>query len=195
MKPPPTSTRTARRTYEIIWDVVRQVPRGRVATYGEIAEHAGFPGRARLVGYALHNTPRGSDIPWHRIVNAQGNISLPKTTGAYRRQRRLLEAEGVQFDGERIDLKKFRWLRRLARGYHIPSEGGFFFFILTWAGRPQPKNPPRIYTPACGRQESTRRGPKSLVAISEDSCLPCLPAGRRGHKIFAFCAQISLLKY
>lgn len=91
--------------YDRIYDVVRRIPRGRVATYGQVAAEAGLPGQARLVGYALHNLPHDTDVPWHRVVNARGGISLDKKFGAGQLQRALLEAEGVTFDGHgRIDL-------------------------------------------------------------------------------------------
>ncbi len=99
--------------YERIWETVRHIPRGRVATYGEIAEQSGLPGQPRLVGYALHNLPGGLDVPWHRVINAMGRISLPQKTGAYARQRKLLEREGVIFRNDRVELEKFGWLRSL----------------------------------------------------------------------------------
>ena len=99
--------------YELIWTVVRTVPRGRVATYGQIAELAGLEGHARQVGYALHNLPEANDVPWHRVVNARGEIS-PRTAGdSHELQRMLLEAEGVEFDLRgRVDLKTYRWATR-----------------------------------------------------------------------------------
>ena len=96
--------------YELIWSVVRRIPRGRVATYGQVAEIAGLEGHARQVGYALHNLPEQSDVPWHRVVNARGEIS-PRTGGdSHELQRMLLEAEGIEIDLRgRMDLKKVRW--------------------------------------------------------------------------------------
>ena len=89
---------------------MRRIPRGRVATYGGIAELAGLEGQARQVGYALHDLPAGSGMPWHRVINAKGEIS-PRTRGdSHELQRMLLEAEGVELDlAGRIDLKRFRW--------------------------------------------------------------------------------------
>lgn len=107
--------RKARSNYELIWETVQQIPRGKVATYGEIAEQSGLPGQPRLVGYALHNTPQGMDIPWYRVINSLGKISLPKGTGAYARQKRLLQREGIEFQNEQVDLKKFGWLSRLRK--------------------------------------------------------------------------------
>lgn len=97
--------------YEIYYSVARRVPRGRVTTYGTVAREAGFPGNARQVGYALAALPDGSDVPWHRIVNAQGEVSARSTAIGYERlQRTLLEAEGVRFDASgRIDLDRFGW--------------------------------------------------------------------------------------
>jgi methylated-DNA-protein-cysteine methyltransferase-like protein len=100
----------ASRTYERIYRAVRRIPRGRVSTYGDVAERAGLEGRARQVGYALHALPAGTGIPWHRVVNAKGEISLRRGSDSHELQRMLLEAEGIEFDGRgRIDLKKSRW--------------------------------------------------------------------------------------
>jgi methylated-DNA-protein-cysteine methyltransferase-like protein len=96
-------------TYERIWSVVRRVPRGRVATYGQVAALAGFASQPRLAGYALHALPAESAVPWHRIVNARGCISLPAIDGQYSLQRAMLEAEGIVFLGERIDLRRHGW--------------------------------------------------------------------------------------
>jgi methylated-DNA-protein-cysteine methyltransferase related protein len=98
-------------TYERIYRAVRRVPRGRVATYGQIAELAKASG-PRQVGYALHALPDGHDLPWHRIINARGTISLDSGLGGGSLQRALLEAEKVEFDAQgRVDLKRFLWKR------------------------------------------------------------------------------------
>ena len=92
-----------------IFAMVDSIPRGKVATYGQIAAEAGLPRRARLVGRALRDLPEGSELPWHRVVNARGEIS-PRPGRGYPRQRKLLEAEGVRFGrGGRIDLARFGW--------------------------------------------------------------------------------------
>ncbi len=97
-------------TYRRIWHVVRQIPRGRVATYGQIAALAGFPNHARQVGYALHALPRGEDIPWQRVINAKGEVSARSEDGWQGYQRHLLEEEGISFDARgRVDLKRWRW--------------------------------------------------------------------------------------
>jgi methylated-DNA-protein-cysteine methyltransferase related protein len=91
-----------------IYTVVRRVPRGRVASYGLIARLVGPACGARTVGYALAATPDGSNLPWQRIVNREGRISLPGAAGAVQRAR--LEAEGVTFDARgRIDMARFGW--------------------------------------------------------------------------------------
>lgn len=99
--------------YRRIYQVVRRIPRGRVATYGDVARLAGLPGHARQVGYALHALPSGNGVPWHRVVNARGAISLRRRPGADVTQRLLLEREGVRFDQRgRLDLKRLRWTPR-----------------------------------------------------------------------------------
>jgi len=102
-----------RKDYQEIWEMVQQIPKGKVATYGEIAGLSGLLGQARQVGYALHALPPNSDIPWHRVINSQGKISLPKTNGHYVKQKRLLKREGVVFKRDKVDLKKFGWLASL----------------------------------------------------------------------------------
>ena len=100
--------------YAAIWSVVRRVPKGRVATYGQIAELAGLEGHARQVGYALHNLPERSDVPWHRVINARGEISPRSAGDSHELQRLLLEAEGIEFDAKgRMELKRYRWKRGL----------------------------------------------------------------------------------
>lgn len=99
-------------TYARIYAVIRRIPRGRVATYGQIAALAGLRGRARQVGYALHALAPSSAVPWQRVVNAAGAISLRPMDGGIS-QRLLLEREGVRFDARgRIALEKYRWRRR-----------------------------------------------------------------------------------
>jgi methylated-DNA-protein-cysteine methyltransferase-like protein len=99
-------TVTDRKLLERIWKAVATIPRGSVASYGNVAERAGLPRRARLVGHALKVAPEKLRLPWHRVVNAQGRISLPAGSKAHRTQRRLLEEEGVVFRNGRIDLKQ-----------------------------------------------------------------------------------------
>lgn len=94
--------------YERIWQFVKRIPHGKVATYGQIARLAGIEGQARFVGYALHGVPQRSGVPWHRVINSQGRISLSGFSA--RRQRRLLESEKIVFSpAGKIDLKTFQW--------------------------------------------------------------------------------------
>jgi len=96
--------------------VVRRIPRGRVATYGQVAAQAGLARAARQAGYAMHALPDGSRVPWHRVVNARGEISARALGNGELAQRALLEAEGVRFDARgRIDLEKYGWRPRSPR--------------------------------------------------------------------------------
>lgn len=100
-------------TYRRIYDVVRRIPKGRVATYGQVAKLAGFGEHARLVGYALHALPRGTRVPWFRVINAKGEISVDLGGHGEMIQRHLLEEEGIVFDSAgRILLAQYRWLPR-----------------------------------------------------------------------------------
>ena len=108
--------------HEKIYATVRQVPRGRVASYGQIARLTGGC-TARQVGYAMAATPPGSGIPWHRVINSRGGISPRSSGDGAARQRRLLEAEGVEFDLRgRVDFTRFGWkepmIREEFRGCH-----------------------------------------------------------------------------
>jgi len=95
--------------YDRIYAVVARIPRGRVATYGQIARLAGIPNGARQVGYALAALHSGSRLPWHRVVNAVGAVSL-RAPGAAEQQRFQLEKEGVRFNAAgRVDLRLDRW--------------------------------------------------------------------------------------
>lgn len=80
---------------QAIWDVVAQLPRGAVSTYGDVARAAGLPGRARQAGYALKHLPAGMHLPWHRVVGAGGKIVFPPGSSAFREQARRLRSEGV----------------------------------------------------------------------------------------------------
>src|ERR1700722_17743178 len=92
--------------------VIRRIPKGWVATYGQVAAMAGLPRRARLVGTVLQNLDPKAKIPWHPVVNAKGEVSLSVSrNGSDALQQRLLKKEAVEFDASnRIDLKRFRWL-------------------------------------------------------------------------------------
>ena len=90
-----------------VWQVVQGIPRGHVLTYGEVARLAGMSRAARRVGQAMRRAPRGMKLPWHRVVNAQGKISFPKDSNGFRRQKDLLEQEGIVFIEGRIDLERY----------------------------------------------------------------------------------------
>ena len=100
-------------SYRRIYAVVRRIPRGRVATYGQVAVLAGLGGQARQVGYAMHALPKGSSVPWHRVINARGEISRRRRPGGELSQRMLLEREGVRFDARgRVALTRLQWRPR-----------------------------------------------------------------------------------
>ena len=101
---------TGSSSYDRIYAIVRRIPAGRVATYGQVASLAGLPGQARQVGYALHATPDELELPWHRVINARGEISRRSDSQFEDIQQQLLAAEGVTPGANgRIDLKLFEW--------------------------------------------------------------------------------------
>ena len=99
-------------SFEKIYEVVRQIPKGRVATYGQIAALAGNKRWARVVGYALHVNPDPEHIPCFRVVNRLGEVSAAFAFGGGNRQVELLEAEGIPGRDGVVDLKKYQWTRR-----------------------------------------------------------------------------------
>ena len=90
-----------------VYAAIAAIPRGRVASYGAIAARAGLPGRARLVGKLLGETPHGMELPWHRVLRASGHIALPPGSRGFREQCRLLRAEGVEVVNGRVPLSRF----------------------------------------------------------------------------------------
>jgi len=107
-------------TFDQIYSVVRRIPAGRVATYGQIAHLAGTPRRARQVGYALAALRDHNPVPWHRVVNAQGKIS-PRSESNYEKyQRILLENEGIVFDKNGcISLARYQWRPHPSKAYTL----------------------------------------------------------------------------
>ena len=102
--------------FATVWDITRQIPPGRVSSYGQIASMIPpvAPNHRRLaarwVGAAMRKTPRGKGVPWHRVINSGGGISFPAGGAKAHEQRALLEAEGVQFDARgKVDLARFGW--------------------------------------------------------------------------------------
>lgn len=95
-------------TFEKIYEVVKSIPKGKVATYGQVALLAGNPRWARVVGYALHVNPEPGTIPCHRVVNREGKVAPGFAFGGEGVQRQLLESEGIVFEPDgRIDLEKY----------------------------------------------------------------------------------------
>ena len=95
-------------TFPAIYELIREVPAGQVASYGMIASL--IPGAtARIVGFATAAAPTGEGIPWQRVINSQGRISFPAGSDKWQRQKQKLEAEGIVFLGERVPLKQFLW--------------------------------------------------------------------------------------
>lgn len=90
---------------EALYLALMSIPAGKVITYGQLAKLAGLPGAARLAGSALCGLPENTVLPWHRVINAQGKISLPVDSAAYKKQRQRLQAEGVQIVNEKISLR------------------------------------------------------------------------------------------
>jgi methylated-DNA-protein-cysteine methyltransferase related protein len=99
--------------FQEIWAVVGAIPRGSVSTYGAVARAAGLPGRARMAGRALRESPKEMKLPWHRVVGAGGKIVFPRTSVNHREQARRLRAEGVAVKAGRVsreaivDLEQF----------------------------------------------------------------------------------------
>lgn len=107
---------------EKAWRLIGRIPRGRVATYGQIARWLGAPRHARLVGMSLRDCP--SRLPWHRVVNASGGISLRAAHGSMLTQRILLEQEGVHLRGGRVPLARYGWQGPAGVSRSRHSQGG-----------------------------------------------------------------------
>ena len=93
--------------YQSVWKVVSEIPAGHVLTYGEVARLSGMPRAARRVSQALRRAPAGVNLPWHRVINAQGKISFAEDSSGWYKQKDLLENEGVIFLNGKIDLDRF----------------------------------------------------------------------------------------
>ncbi|HET9334753.1 MAG TPA: MGMT family protein [Gemmatimonadota bacterium] len=103
--------------YDQVYRMVTRIPHGRVTTYGHIAALCGKPRAARTVGWALHALPDDHRVPWHRVINARGGISIAKVGLPPELQRSLLEREGVVFDADgRVDLERWGWIGPRRRG-------------------------------------------------------------------------------
>lgn len=99
--------------FDTIYDVIYQIPRGNVASYGQIAALAGNRRWARVVGYALHAIPEGSDIPWHRVVKKNGEVFGGAESSGGKNQTELLQKEGVGFVDGYVDMERYQWKKML----------------------------------------------------------------------------------
>jgi methylated-DNA-protein-cysteine methyltransferase-like protein len=103
------SKRMTSNLFNQFYEIIFKIPKGKVATYGQVAILAGQPYSARMVGWALHSLPANTQLPWHRVINAQGKSSLAEASQR-QLQQALLETEGILFDENgRVDLEKFQW--------------------------------------------------------------------------------------
>ena len=108
--PRPTAAGKRDQLYQRFYALIDSIPRGRVASYGQIAREAGLPRHARHVGYALRALPKGSKLPWYRVLNARGEVAERPGT-SYTDQKRRLRAEGIRLDRRgRVDLKEYGWV-------------------------------------------------------------------------------------
>tara|TARA_R110000822_G_scaffold187752_27_gene326932 strand:- start:17974 stop:18282 length:309 start_codon:yes stop_codon:yes gene_type:complete len=94
---------------EKIYSTLMAIPRGRVTSYGKVAEYAQLPHGARLVGRILSQLPKDTTLPWHRVLKANGQIAFPPGSAAYTRQKKLLELEDIIIRNGRVKLSAFRW--------------------------------------------------------------------------------------
>ena len=94
---------------ERVYMVLAAVPSGTVVTYGQVAELAGLPRAARMVGRILGNLPKGTQLPWHRVISAAGKISLAEDSPGFKLQKARLQEEGVVINNNRVSLKKYNW--------------------------------------------------------------------------------------
>jgi len=97
------------KSYPRIWNVVAAIPHGCVASYGQVAELAGIGRGARMVGWALGQAPDRATLPWHRVLNAQGKISIPKGSRSRAEQIRRLTGEGIVVNDGTVDMRRYRW--------------------------------------------------------------------------------------
>jgi methylated-DNA-protein-cysteine methyltransferase-like protein len=112
-RPARKGTRKPSGSWDVIYKFVRQIPRGSIITYGGVAKKIRLHGGARVVGYAMAATPKGSGVPWHRVVGAGGHLRLNEPLVSL--QRKLLESEGVTFVGRHADIERHLWRKTRAR--------------------------------------------------------------------------------
>lgn len=110
-----------------VMSFIKKVPKGKVATYGQIAKLAGKPQGSRGVAWILNSSSKAHDLPWHRIINSKGQISFPKASSSYRKQKSLLEKEGVQFNQSgQIDMKVFQWKKEPTKAKEATNKPRMF---------------------------------------------------------------------
>jgi methylated-DNA-protein-cysteine methyltransferase-like protein len=98
------------KSWDVVYKLVKKIPRGRVITYGELAKKLRLPGGARVAGYAMAACPNGRGIPWHRVVGAGGRLLIREPYASL--QRKLLETEGISLAGARVDMNRCSWLAK-----------------------------------------------------------------------------------
>ncbi|MFI5175552.1 MAG: MGMT family protein [Terriglobia bacterium] len=106
--------------FKKVYRVVRAIPRGKVATYGQVARISGRPHAARMVGWAMSASSSQHPVPWHRVVGAGGRLIISKAIQYFQIQKQLLQQEGVRFRGDRVIMSTFQWKRGLKKS-SIPA--------------------------------------------------------------------------
>lgn len=142
--------------------VVARIPPGHVSSYGEIAARAGLPGRARLTGKVLGKTDDGVELPWFRVLRADGRIAFPAQSRAYREQRARLIAEGVRVERGRVDLARFGWDRNLDYELWAPPSGARPSRKPATKKAPADRSP--VAPPATTQSATRRSGPTTAGA-------------------------------
>lgn len=92
-----------------IWQVVLSIPKGKVASYGQVAQMAGLGRQARYIGRALGKLPSGHQIPWYRVLRSNGQIAFPEGSEQFERQKKRLEQEGIKVERGRVKLSRYQW--------------------------------------------------------------------------------------
>lgn len=114
----PIMSGTEQNRYAQIWQTVKQIPFGQVASYGQIADLAGLPGRSRLVGKALGAVPHCYHLPWYRVLRSNGQIAFPAGSAVAEKQKELLQKENIVVVNNRVKMKDFQWLPDLSELLH-----------------------------------------------------------------------------
>lgn len=150
---------------EAIWATIARIPPGNVCSYGEIAQRAGLPGRARLVGKVLGQVPDGRFVPWFRVLRSDGRIAFPPQSKPYREQRARLIEEGVHVANGRVRLEQFGWGRNVDRDI--------------WAPPPPQPAPRRAANNTAVKKAAARAGTAAKPAAKRTSPRKSAPARKR----------------